>query len=56
MSNELEPYEAPTIEDIPLIAQEQVLVSCKTNGGGNTSGTGLTCDLDQTTCQSQGGS
>ncbi len=29
-----EPYEAPTVEDVPVRAEEQMLAGCKTPTGG----------------------
>jgi hypothetical protein len=29
-----EPYEAPTIEDVPVRADEQILIACKVAGVG----------------------
>lgn len=30
-----EPYEPPTVEDVPLFSEEQVLAGCKTTRGPN---------------------
>jgi hypothetical protein len=36
-----EPYEQPTVEDVPLRAEEQVLQNCKAFAGGP--GMGFSC-------------
>ena len=38
-----EPYEPPTIEDIPLRPEEQVLAGCKTTGGHSPISGGSFC-------------
>ncbi|MCU1277535.1 MAG: hypothetical protein JWM53_1081 [bacterium] len=34
VQNEREPYEPPTVEDVPVRAEEQVLAGCKVAGQG----------------------
>jgi hypothetical protein len=36
-----EPYEPPTVEDVPLFSEEQVLAGCKTTNGPNPGRGGL---------------
>jgi hypothetical protein len=48
----LEPYEAPTIEDIPLHAEEQLLAGCKIPPLGGP-GTGI-CGQGPQACQRPG--
>lgn len=36
-----EPYEPPTVEDVPLFSEEQVLAGCKTPSGPNPGRGGL---------------
>ena len=43
IANETEPYETPTIEDIPLRAEEQILAGCKTVSGPSPGPAGQDC-------------
>lgn len=52
-TNAREPYEAPTIEDVPLRAEEQVLAGCKVSG---QSGPGAFICGDVGTCMNLGSS
>jgi hypothetical protein len=41
-----EAYEAPMIEDVPLRAEERILMNCKTtNPGGGLGGASSSCSL-----------
>jgi hypothetical protein len=39
-SGALEPYEEPTVEDVPLNPEETMLAPCKTTGGAGFNGSG----------------
>jgi hypothetical protein len=43
IENQLEPYEPPTVEDLPLKPEEAMLHPCKGNGISAGFNTGLTC-------------
>ena len=45
---ERRPYQKPQVEQIELVAEEQVLGGCKTpnDGGGEGVGAGQSCNLD----------
>jgi hypothetical protein len=43
IENSLEPYEPPTVEDVPLKPEETMLVPCKGNGFSAGFNTGVTC-------------
>ncbi len=45
---ELEPYEAPTIEDMPVRAEEQLLAGCKQPFQQPTGRGGTTCQMCMT--------
>ncbi len=51
-----QPYEAPTIEDVPLRPEEQILAGCKTStaGGPNFGGGPGTCGGSIQQCMSFG--